>query len=87
MTDLLGERGMQFQVDAAIKPVRDAFVDAWSSGMRPQIKDMIGTDYRVELLRELLRVELAYRRRNGEHPHRDEYAELPSEVVAEAFAE
>ena len=78
MTDLLGERGMQFQVDAAIKPVRDAFVDAWSSGMRPQIKDMIGTDYRVEL---------AYRRRNGEHPHRDEYAELPSEVVAEAFAE
>ena len=56
--------------------VCDQFEARWRSGERPQIEDYIGQTHggqRSELLRELLLLELEYRRRCGERPNDVEY--------------
>jgi eukaryotic-like serine/threonine-protein kinase len=72
----------------------DRFEAAWRGGERPWIEDFLGdpaAPERVEILRELLVLELTYRRLAGERPTREEYrARFPSAdddaVLAAAFA-
>ena len=69
------------------------FEDGWKAGRRPQIEDYLKTAperERAACLRELLCLELDYRRRDGESPVLEEYSQrFPAQasVVAEAFYE
>jgi serine/threonine protein kinase len=78
---------------ARVDAVCDRFEDAWLSGQRPRIEDALGDapqPERAELLRQLLRVELFYRRRDGERPVPDEYCcRFPqhAELIRGVFAE
>ena len=59
-----------------VEALCDRFEAAWKAGRRPRIEDDLGEvpePVRAELLRGLLGVELAYRRRNGERPMPEEY--------------
>jgi eukaryotic-like serine/threonine-protein kinase len=52
------------------------FEAAWKASPRPRIGDILGEasgPERLSLLRELIRLEVTYRRRNGETPSPDEY--------------
>ncbi len=52
------------------------FEEAWKTGPRPPIDDALGEasgPERLALLGELIRLEVAYRRRSGEAPSPDEY--------------
>src|SRR5262249_19030860 len=54
----------------------DLFEDAWKSGRRPRIEEYlagISGRERVEVFRELLGLELTYRRLAGEEPAPEEY--------------
>jgi serine/threonine-protein kinase len=69
------------------------FEAAWQAGQRPRIEDYLGQTReptRSALLAELLRLDLEYRRRNGETPAEQEYASRlegePGEVLRQAFA-
>jgi hypothetical protein len=70
---------------------RRAFESAWLSGRRPRIEDHLAAVGEAEvpvLLRELLLLDISYRRHHGEWPTPGEYAaRFPafSAVVAEAF--
>ena len=60
----------------AFERICDRFEVAWQSNLRPSIEDYLTeTDVpdRPRLLRELLAVDLAYRRSTGERPTREEY--------------
>jgi serine/threonine protein kinase/formylglycine-generating enzyme required for sulfatase activity len=55
------------------------FENAWKAGQRPRIEDYLGNlphPERSLLFRELLRLEVTYRRQIGEMPTEKEYAEL-----------
>src|SRR5262249_51703490 len=77
--------------------VCDRFEGAWQAGQRPRIEDYLGEvsePERSRLLRELLALELAYRRLNGEtltpeaYLHRfPDYAELVQGVFREQASE
>src|SRR5262245_54868469 len=59
----------------------DAFEEAWKTGQCPSIQQVLeeapaGGALRTQLLRELLRLELSYRRKRGERPTREEYRDL-----------
>jgi serine/threonine-protein kinase len=75
-----------------IDAVCDQFEAAWRCGRRPLIEDALGTlegASRSELFRELLGIELAYRRQAREKPGSEEYqARFPGEstAIATAFA-
>ncbi|MCY2992212.1 MAG: serine/threonine-protein kinase [Planctomycetota bacterium] len=68
-----------------------AFEQAWGSGPSPALEQFLGETaepLRAALLRELLLIELAYRRQAGQQPRREEYASrFPHEpaVIAEVF--
>jgi WD40 repeat protein len=51
----------------------DRFEQAWRAGRRPRLEDYLAGEGGPVLLRELLAVELAYRRSQGEQPPEDEY--------------
>jgi hypothetical protein len=54
----------------------DRFEEAWIAGQAPRVEDFLegaAEPERPQLLRELLRLELAYRRRRGESPTPDGY--------------
>lgn len=56
----------------------DAFEGAWRKGETPRIEDYLGrveAAVRSQLLKELLHRETTYRRKAGETPTRDEYAD------------
>src|SRR4051812_1537017 len=83
------QQGTRTWVDALATP----FDRAWRAGQRPRIEDCLAgaeTSRHRQLLGELLRVELEYRREAGEAPTPEEYqrrfAAYP-EIVAAAFAE
>ena len=68
------------------------FEAAWQAGQRPRIEEYLGQTQeptRSALLAELLRLDLEYRRRNGEAPAGHEYATRsegePGEVGGQAF--
>src|SRR5262245_10277969 len=63
-------------VAARIDDTCDRFEPEWRAGRRPRIEAFLADEpgpWRPELLRRLLAVELAYRRRGGECPTADEY--------------
>jgi tRNA A-37 threonylcarbamoyl transferase component Bud32 len=63
-------------VAARIDEVCDHFEADWRAGRRPRIEEVLEAEpeaWRPELLRHLLAVELAYRRRAGEAPEPEEY--------------
>jgi tetratricopeptide (TPR) repeat protein len=68
------------------------FEEAWQAGRRPHLEDFVagaGGPERTALLRELLRLELHYRRRAGEGPSPEEYeGRFPeaTAVLQEVFA-
>jgi tRNA A-37 threonylcarbamoyl transferase component Bud32 len=70
----------------------DTYESAWASGRRPSLEDYLGapgSPGRERLLRELLVLELIYRRRAGERPVPRDYVErLPdhAEAIAAVFA-
>jgi hypothetical protein len=69
--------------DAWIDRICDRFEDAWQAGHRPDISEFAdgrGPD-RLALLRELLRLDVEYRRRAGEQPTEAEYANRFPELV------
>jgi serine/threonine protein kinase len=70
----------------------DRFAGFWLAGQRPRIEDFLedAGPRRAALLRELLRLELVYRRQNGEAPAPDEYRQgfaQEAELVRTVFAE
>jgi predicted Ser/Thr protein kinase len=77
------------QIDA----VCDCFEAQWKAGSEPRIADFltdVPAEARMDLLRELLRLEFHYRRRRGQMPTPDDYKSLPSEyagLVDVLFAE
>jgi hypothetical protein len=70
----------------------DRFETAWEEGQRPRIEDWLPhapEQYHRRFVRELLALELGYRRRSGEQPTAAEYhARFPAlaNVIAAAFA-
>jgi ABC-type amino acid transport substrate-binding protein/tRNA A-37 threonylcarbamoyl transferase component Bud32 len=70
----------------------DEFENAWRAGHRPSIEDVLGRATEADrpaLLRELLPLELHYRRAAGETPTPDEYRRRfpdQAELVAAVFA-
>ncbi len=75
-----------------IDTVSDRFEEAWQAGRRPRIEDGLAelpAASHSALLRELLIIEVAYRRRGGERPEPGEYGErFPGQeaAIAAAFA-
>jgi len=63
----------------------ERFEAAWQSGQRPEIQALLEdapSEVRPALLRELVALELEYRRRAGEVPHPEEYAVRFPDLVA-----
>jgi tRNA A-37 threonylcarbamoyl transferase component Bud32 len=68
------------QIDA----VCDRFEAQWKAGSEPRLADYltdVPVEARPELLRELLRLELHYRRCRGQKPRPDNYKSLPPEYA------
>ena len=68
-----GEAALPLDVARRVDRVCTAFEQAWRAGQRPRLEDCLTgepTAVARVLLEELLRVELAYRRRAGEQPQR-----------------
>jgi serine/threonine protein kinase/WD40 repeat protein len=62
--------------EARIDEICDRFEQAWKAGSRPRIEDYLGDCAEPErsvLLRELIALEIDYRRRAGEQPQAEEY--------------
>ncbi|HMF15653.1 MAG TPA: serine/threonine-protein kinase, partial [Gemmataceae bacterium] len=67
--------------EACLDRACDAFEMAWKTGQRPSIQEVLaaapaGEALRTRLLRELLALEVSYRRKRGERPTREEYRDL-----------
>src|SRR5262249_21148666 len=59
-----------------VEGICDRFEDAWQSGARPGIENFLGDVAELDrpaLLRELVLLDLYYRRRAGEEPSPDDY--------------
>jgi S1-C subfamily serine protease len=86
-------RGLTVEEEEHLDRACDAFEAAWKAGRRPAIEEHLREapeGAREALLVELLRIELAYRRRDGEEPAPEEYrARLPGDaaMIDAVFAE
>jgi serine/threonine-protein kinase len=73
---------MRVSLQQRIDEVCLRFERAWKAGQRPALEDFLGSSPEAErglLCRELIALEMAYRRRTGENPRREEYeARFPS---------
>jgi hypothetical protein len=68
--------GEPCNAERAIDEACDRFEGRWRAGQRPVVEDYLGAvpeSARDELLRELLRLEIDYRRRGGEQPALADY--------------
>jgi tetratricopeptide (TPR) repeat protein len=81
------------QLARQVDRVCDEFEDAWAADVRPRPEDFLGRapePARAALVRELILVEVAYRRRRGEDCRAEEYAgrfpELDTGWLAAALA-
>ena len=78
-------------VTGQVDGVCDRFEAAWKGGSQPQLEDFLlglSEPAATQAFRELLEVELAYRRRSGESPTAEEYRArfpLQAAAIAEAF--
>jgi serine/threonine protein kinase/formylglycine-generating enzyme required for sulfatase activity len=76
-----------------VDEVCDRFEQSWKAGKRPRIEDYLtlsAAEQRSAWLQELLCLELAYRRRNGEIPSEEEYRRrfsAQADLVARVFHE
>jgi tRNA A-37 threonylcarbamoyl transferase component Bud32 len=71
--DPLGQSALQ-----RIDGVCERFEDAWQAGQRPRIEDYLGDTAgpeRARLLRELIALDIDYRRQRGEKPEARDYRE------------
>jgi tetratricopeptide (TPR) repeat protein len=88
-----GETSLPPTLARAIDEACTRFERAWKAGQRPRIEDVLGDrpePERSSLLRELMALEIDYRRQAGETPQRQEYhARFPalSTVVDRVFDE
>lgn len=79
-------------IGAVVDRICDEFESAWQQGRRPEIDaylERVGPQERGELLRELICIEIEYRRKAGESFDRGEYAaRFPDHLksIEEAFA-
>jgi serine/threonine protein kinase/WD40 repeat protein len=78
MSDASSPFGGSLPVSQAqrVNAVCDRFERAWQAGLRPRIEDYLGDTpepERAALLRELIALDMAYRRKAGEQPQLDEY--------------
>jgi hypothetical protein len=65
--DPKGNLPTRYSILERIDQICDAFEEAWKQGQRPRIEEYLGTTQepeRSQLLRELLQVEVDYRRRS-----------------------
>ena len=72
----IDERNRLPSLGGRVEELCDRFEAAWKSGLRPRIEDHLGEvpePVRAVLVRALLKLELTYRRRNGERPTPEEY--------------
>jgi serine/threonine protein kinase len=78
---------VSFSIQQRVDQVCDRFEAAWQAGQQPHIEDYVGQPPEPErtiLLRELLKLEAAYRRRTGEEPCLEDYRQrFPSLDPAE----
>jgi serine/threonine-protein kinase len=83
--EIPGVGGLPILLAYHVNRVCDGLEAAWRAGRRPRIEDVVALEAepgRSVLLRELLAVELAARRRAGEVPDRREYLDrFPDESV------
>jgi serine/threonine protein kinase/WD40 repeat protein len=81
-----GARTVRLSAAVRINEVCNRFELAWQAGQRPRIEDYLGDaaePERSDLVRELVALDIDYRRQAGEHPSEDEYrARFPA--LAEA---
>jgi formylglycine-generating enzyme required for sulfatase activity len=78
-------KGGGLSLDWRIDRVCTRFEDAWLAGHRPRIEEYLSElpeGERRQLLHELLPLELAYRRRQGEAPDPEEYRRRLRELAA-----
>jgi serine/threonine protein kinase len=77
---------LPLEVQREVDALRARFEAAWQAGQRPCIEDYLdqaGEAARAPLLLELIHLEIACRRRNGEEPSGDEYrARFPAHETA-----
>src|SRR5262249_37562336 len=93
MSDPAEPHGLTPEQVVPLERICDRFEGAWRAGGSPRIEDELAAmrgPGRQALLRELLEVELAYRRRRGDRPEGSEYLDrFPDgpDVVLAAFGE
>jgi serine/threonine-protein kinase len=85
-----GEGPLPLSLGLRIEPACNRFELAWQAGQRPRIEDFLGElpePERSALARELIALEIDYRRRAGEDPPPDEYrARFPDLYVPPTVA-
>lgn len=92
MTPPNGDPGADVTVRSQLDSACDAFERAWQTESTPRLEDYLSRcppEYRWQLLRDLLDLELDYRQRRGSQPDPTEYLDrFPSdaECVRAAFA-
>ncbi len=85
------DRTLPLSLARQVNSACDRFEAAWGAGQRPRIEDSLAALPELshrKLLFELMALELAYRKRRGETPTREEYRErFPGhgDVIDEAF--
>jgi serine/threonine protein kinase len=89
-----GGNTLPLEAERRVNEACNRFELAWQAGGRPRVEDYLGDAAGAErgaLLRELVLLEVAYRRRRDEAPGRDDYLArfpgLPADWVAGAVAE
>jgi hypothetical protein len=78
MSEASATRGAAARLAAArrIDAIANRFEDAWKAGQRPRIEDFVAAvpeSEQAALLRELITLDLDYRRRLGEAPQPEDY--------------
>jgi len=76
VSDTPSGRPVTPSLDRHIEDVCVRFEDAWQAGHRPAVENYLGEPSpagRAALLGELLKLEVYYRRKEGERPTPDEY--------------
>jgi tetratricopeptide (TPR) repeat protein len=64
------------EIEQQVDEICDRFEDAWKKNERPRIEDYLGDlgePWRLALLQHLVKVDIYYRRREGENPTAEEY--------------
>jgi serine/threonine-protein kinase len=90
MSDTVSERGStgHWDFEVQIDEVCDRFEAAWKAGQRPRIEDYVEESpapARAALLREIIPLDIEYRKRQGETPTTEEYLDRFPYLSTEEF--